>query len=93
MVLSNNATSVIVRATELLEKPKHILLTSELAGTDLRLIRTAISNTSYRLEFNPDLNPTNWNALAGDVTGLSNTTSKPDALTSSNRFYRVRVLP
>ena len=44
-------------------------------------------------EFKPDLNATNWNALPGDVVGASNTASKTDALTSSNRFYRVRVLP
>jgi len=93
MVLSNTVNSVILRVSDVGAVSQPILLTPELAGPDLRLIWTAISNTSYRLEFNPDLNPTNWNALAGDVIGLSNTASKLDALTSSNRFYRVRVMP
>ena len=48
---------------------------------------------TYRLEFDPDLNSSNWIALPGDVPSLSNTASKLDALISSNRFYRVRVLP
>jgi hypothetical protein len=31
--------------------------------------------------------------LPGNATGASNTASKSDTLTPSNRFYRVRVLP
>ena len=58
-----------------------------------RLIWTAVSNTTYRLEFNPDLGPSNWIALPGDVIGVSNTASKLDVVTSSSRLYRVRVLP
>jgi hypothetical protein len=45
------------------------------------------------VEFNPDLAPSNWIALPGDVTAVSNTASKLDPLTLSNRFYRVRVVP
>lgn len=93
MLMSNTANSVIVRVTEVLVVPQPVLLPPELSGPDLRLIWTAISNTTYRLEFNPDLSPSNWNALPGDVTTLTNTASKLDALTSSNRFYRVRVIP
>jgi hypothetical protein len=53
-----------------------------------------VANATYRLEFNPDLgNLTNWSSIPGDVTTLSNTASKLDALTPSNRLYRVRVLP
>jgi len=48
---------------------------------------------TYRLEFNWDAGLTNWEAVPGDVTTLSNTASKFDAWTPSNRFYRVRVLP
>jgi hypothetical protein len=52
-----------------------------------------VSNTTYRVEFNPDLTPSNWAALPGDVIGVSNTASKLDPLTPSNRLYRVRVVP
>ena len=74
--------------------PQPLLLTPELVGSDVKLSWTAVSNAGYRLEFNPDLaNLTNWNAIPGDVTATSNTASKLDALTPSNRLYRVRVLP
>jgi len=93
MVLSNTATSVIVRVTELLVVPEPILLQPELSGTDIRLTWSAIANTTYRLEYKTDLGFTNWTGLAGDVNSLSNTASNLDALTASNRFYRVRVIP
>ena len=94
MQLSNTTTSVIVRVTAAASPfPQPLLLPPALSGSNVVLTWTAISNTTYRLEFNPDLTPSNWNALPGDVTGASNTASKLDALTPSNRFYRVRVLP
>lgn len=70
-----------------------ILLPPSLAGSNVVLTWTAVSNVTYRLEFNPDLAPSNWTAVPGDLTSLSNIASKLDGLTSSNRFYRVRVLP
>ena len=70
-----------------------ILLSAALSGSNVLLNWTTVSHATYRLEFNPDLGYSNWNALTGDVTGVSNTASKFDALTPSNRFYRVRVLP
>jgi hypothetical protein len=93
MQLSNTTTSVIVRVTEVLVVPQPILLQPELVGSDIRLTWTAVSNLTYRVEFNPDLNPSNWTALPGDVIGVSNTASKLDPLTPTNRLYRVRTLP
>ena len=93
MSLSNTPTSVVLRVTNVFPIPQPLLLTPELTGPDVRLIWTATSNVTYRLEFNPAVDSTNWTAIAGDVTTLSNTASKLDALTSSNRFYRVRVVP
>jgi len=91
LLLSNSTTSVILRVTDVLPIPPPVLLTPQLAGSNALIAWTATSNVTYRLEFSPGL--TNWSALAGDVTTLSNTASKLDPLTSSNRFYRVRVLP
>jgi hypothetical protein len=54
---------------------------------------TATSNSTYRVEFNPNLNPANWSALPGDVNSTGNLASRLDPLTPSNRFYRVRLLP
>jgi len=92
MQLSNTASSVIVRVTGV-APPAPLLLSPLLSGANVLLTWTAVSNITYRLEFNPDLTSSNWNALSGDVLGLSNTASKIDALTPSNRFYRVQVLP
>jgi hypothetical protein len=94
MQLSNSPTSVIARVTGLVTNiSAPALLAPELAGTDVRLIWTAVSNTTYRVEFIPDLSSTNWTALPGDVIGISNTATKLDVLTPSNRFYRVRANP
>jgi hypothetical protein len=73
--------------------PPPMLLTPEISGTDFNLTWTTVSNVTYRVEFNPNLIYSNWTALPGDVIGVSNTASKLDALTPSNRVYRVRVLP
>jgi hypothetical protein len=93
MLLSNTTTSVIVRVTNVLVVPQPLLLPPQLSGSNVNLTWTAVSNTTYRLEFNPNLDPFNWNALLGDVTAISNVASKLDALTPTNRLYRVRVIP
>jgi hypothetical protein len=92
MQLSNTANSVIVRVNGIVA-PEPVLFTPVLSTSNVLLSWTAVSNKTYRLEFNPDLGLTNWDAVPGDVTTVSNRATKLDALTSSNRFYRVRVLP
>jgi hypothetical protein len=93
MLLSNSPNSVILRVTDVLPVPQPVLLTPQLVGTNALLTWTATSNMAYRLEFNPGVGATSWIAILGDITTLSNTASKLDPLTPSNRFYRVRVLP
>ena len=93
MLLSNTPTSVIVRASAVLVVPQPMVLQPALSGSNVVLTWSTVSNTTYRVEFNPDLTLSNWNALPGDVTGASNTASKSDTLTPSNRFYRVLILP
>jgi hypothetical protein len=94
MQLTNTGNSVIARVTDVSTAiPQPMLLPPEIFGTNVKLTWTVVPNTLYRVEFNPNLTPSNWTALPGDVPGVSNTASKLDALTPSNRFYRVRVLP
>jgi hypothetical protein len=62
-----------------------------LEGKNVRLIWTAIPSATYRLEYKGALSETNWTELAGEVTALTNTASTLDLLTTSNRFYRVRL--
>ena len=93
MQLSNTANSVIVRATNVLVVPQPLLLPLQLSGSNVTLTWVAVSNTIYRAEFNPGLNASNWNALPGDVTAVTNVASKLDILTPSNRFYRIQIIP
>ena len=94
MQLSNSPNAAIVRVAEVFGSAfQPVLLLPQIDGTNFRLTWTTVSNTVYRVEFNPNLAASNWTALPGDVTATSNTASKLDALTASNRFYRVHVLP
>jgi hypothetical protein len=92
MQMSNTPTSVLVRVTGV-APPKPVLLQPELVGSTVRLTWMTLSNVTYRVEFKGDLDAMNWEALAGDVIGDGNPAIKLDTLTSSNRFYRVHVVP
>jgi hypothetical protein len=70
-----------------------LLLPPEILGPNLKITWTSVSNAQYRVEFNPSLSSSSWTALPGDVIANSNTAVKIDPLTSSNRYYRVRILP
>jgi hypothetical protein len=94
MQLSNTPNAVIVRITDVITNvPPPMLLTPTVSGANIQLTWSAKSNATYRVEFKADLTDTNWSALPGDVTSPSNTASKVDALTPTNRFYRVQVVP
>jgi hypothetical protein len=74
--------------------PAPLLLSLTRAGTtNIAITWSAVSNGTYRVQFNPVLNTTNWTDLAGDVIATGSTASKTDTMTTTNRFYRVRVLP
>src|SRR5262249_49628865 len=76
MLLSNALNAVVLRVTDVFPVLQPALLTPQLVGSNALLTWTATSNVTYRLESNPDLNPSNWNTLPGDVTTLSNTASR-----------------
>ena len=65
------------------------------SGADVNLSWYAISNRTYRVQYNGNLSATNWTDLAGDVSAASATASKTDSTLSnaSQRFYRVVLLP
>ena len=89
MVLSNTPTSVSVLATSILALPRPVLLPPLLSSSNLILSWTSLSNGVYRLQYTPDFSQSNWSEVKGDVTAVSNTASKADILTSTNRYYRV----
>jgi hypothetical protein len=94
MQLSNAPNAVFALVTAVAPPPPTIL-TPEIIGSDLKLTWTSTSNVTYRIEFTPAVDPAslNWIPLSGDVIATNTTASKLDPLTSSNRFYRVLVLP
>ena len=94
MQLSNTAASVIAQVTGTISAPPQpFLMQPVISVSNLLLTWTANSNFLYRLEYNPTLAASNWNAVPGDVATSSNTASKLDSLTPTNRYYRVQVLP
>jgi hypothetical protein len=74
--------------------PAPLILTLTSAGTNNVVITwSAVSNATYRVQHKGLLSITNWTDLAGDVVAAGSTASKTDLKTTTNRFYRVQVVP
>ena len=55
---------------------------------------SAIPDRTYRVQFKDDLNESDWDDLAGDITAGAATASKADSSAFvGQRFYRILVLP
>jgi hypothetical protein len=80
--------NVVVAARPLLKSPA-------LTSSNATLSWSSIAGTSYRVQYVTNLNFPNWNDLAGDVAAVSTNATKMDATApiTTNRLYRVRVLP
>jgi hypothetical protein len=91
MLLSNTPNSVLVLVSHL-GPADEVLVPPQISGTNIMLCWGALSNVTYRVEVNSTLDPATWTALPGDVTSSDDMACKTDVLTSSNRFYRIRVL-
>ena len=92
MQLSNTANSVLVRVSGM-APPALVLLPPVLTSSNVMLCWITAPNKTYQLEYAPDLGQTNWNAVPGEVITSGAQACLLDALTSSNRFYRVREVP
>jgi hypothetical protein len=73
--------------------PQQVLQKPALTNSNLTLSWSSFSGGTYRVQYKSDLNSVNWSNVVGDVTATGSTASKTDARTSSNRFYRVLLLP
>jgi hypothetical protein len=62
------------------------------SGTNATLAWSAISGTTYRVQFKTDLNDTNWTDLLPDVTATGSTASLTDPPAATQRFYRILVV-
>ncbi len=92
MQLSNAASAVTIRVSGI-TAPELVLLPALLTRSNVTLCWITAPNKIYRLEYTPDPGQTNWDAVPGEIITSSNQACVIDALTSSNRFYRVRVVP
>lgn len=73
-----------------LERPN--IVNTSVTNGDFALTWSAIPGQKYRVQFKTNLTDPAWNDLAPDVTAVLSTTSKTDALTATQRFYRVLVV-
>jgi hypothetical protein len=75
------------------QQPTILSLTG--AGTSSVVISwSAVSNVTYRVQFNSNLGTTNWFDLTPDVTATGSTASATDnPAGASQRFYRVQIVP
>ena len=91
---SGNYVITFNTGTLTITAPAPLLFPLALVGkTNVVISWSAVSNGTYRVQYQPVLNATNWTDLLGDVTATGSTASKTDSLTTTNRFYRVRVQP
>jgi hypothetical protein len=93
MQVSNTANAVKVLVGGVIGIPERVLVPPQISGSNITLCWGALPNVTYRVEFNSSLDPATWSALPGDVAGADGIACKTDVVTSSNRFYRVRLLP
>ena len=91
---SGNYAITFSAGTLTITAPAPLMLPLTRIGTTNVVISwTAVSNGTYRVQYNPALNTTNWTDLTGDVTATGSTATKTDTMTTTNRFYRVQVVP
>jgi hypothetical protein len=95
MELQESASAVTVDVTGVITSstpPPAPQMSAVVSGSNLILSWTAAVNVVYRVEFSPELGTDQWTALPGDIASPGGIASKIDTLSSSNRFYRVRIL-
>ena len=92
MQLSNTPNSVVALVSRL-GPADRVLVPPQISGSNITLCWGALPNVTYRVEVNSTLDPATWMPLPGDVTSSGDIACISDVLTSSNRFYRIRVLP
>jgi hypothetical protein len=91
MILSNTATSVIVRAINILALPQRLLWQPQLSGGNFSFSFQTTSNQSYTIQENTNASITNW-FLVTNITGDGSLFEfeMPLATNSPQDFFRVR---
>jgi Putative Ig domain len=101
---ANTTNAITVRVTDdgspVLDNTKSFTVTVvsaptadiSVSGNVVTINWTAIAGQSYRVQYKNTLDDASWTDLAPDVTASGSTASTTDT-TTSQRFYRVAVLP
>jgi Divergent InlB B-repeat domain len=91
MILSNTATSVIVRAMNILALPQGLLWQPQFSGGNFSFSFQTTSNQSYTIQENTNSSTTNW-FLVTNITGDGSLFEFVLPITTSNPqdFFRVR---
>jgi acyl CoA:acetate/3-ketoacid CoA transferase alpha subunit len=71
--------------------PAPVILSLVTTTTNVVITWSAVSNATYRVQYETVLDATNWTDLIGDVLASDSTASKIDTKTTTNRFYRLKV--
>jgi hypothetical protein len=90
MISSNTATSVIVRAMNILALPQGLLWQPQFSGGNFSFGFQTISNQSYTIQENTNASTTNW-FLVTNITGDGSIFEFLIPITSGPQdFFRVR---
>ena len=87
LLSDSKSFSVIVQRPPLIQS-------ISLAGTNVNIQWTAISNQAYRLQYKTNLSNAAWVTLPGSITASNSSASARDAIRPDlQRFYRIQVVP
>ena len=70
-----------------------VITSLQLAGADVRIRFTTLTNKLYGVDYRNDLATGSWTSLTNNVTGTGGiiTITDPGAASRSRRFYRIRL--
>jgi hypothetical protein len=90
MILSNTATSVIVRATNIFAVPQLLILAPQISGSNFGFSIQTASNQLYTIQESTNASSTNW-LLVTNITGDGSLFEFVIPFTTSNAqdFFRI----
>jgi hypothetical protein len=76
-----------------IQKPAPNFVSVTRSGNTINLVWTAVSGSSYQVQYSTNLTSSVWNNLGGSVTASGSTASDTDTIgAGQKRFYRVELL-
>jgi VCBS repeat-containing protein len=89
---ATNNFNVIVGTNNTPNQP--VIQSLTISNTTATIIWSSIAGQTYRLQYNADLNTTNWVDVVPDIPATNTTVTATDTIDiNTPRYYRVQVLP